>query len=130
VRREQTGTRFTTAVSYVAVLGLGLAFVGAFLDPRAAFRGSVAATALVGLVFAGHNAHHVRETGTPRLASAAIATVFGVWLAVAPLTYDVTVPATAAVQLSGTLVAAFAGHSTVEVVETLLDGRTGEGRGT
>jgi len=121
-------SRFTTAAAYVTVVALVGAFAGAFLDPTEAFRGSVTASALVGLVFAGYNAYTVRESGTPRFATSVIVTVFGLWLTVAPLTYpDVNFAGTAAVQFSGMLVAAFGGHLALDAVEALVASGTAHG---
>lgn len=116
-------TRFTAASVVVAVAGPVLAAGAAVLLPTsAAFAGSIAASALVGLVFAANNLQMVRTRGTASLPSATLAAVFGLWLTGAPLVYDAGFAPTAVVQLAGMLTAAFSTHTALEAAEAIARG--------
>jgi hypothetical protein len=112
---------FSLAAAGLAALGCLLAVVAPFVgSPTAAFRGSVVATGVIGLVFAAQTLRVLRVTGRARLAPALLLTVFGVIFAVTPLLYEgVGTTATATAQTAGVLTAAFAGYLAVESIETL-----------
>lgn len=120
-----TATTFTTAAAAVATVAPAVAVVATLLgSPTAAFRGSLVASAVVGVVFAGHHLRQVRAGGRPRLPAAFVTTVFGLWFMTAPVLYSgVGFLATAGVQFAGLLTAAFAGYNTVEAIEDLAGGR-------
>lgn len=111
---------FPTAAATVAVVGCLLAAVAAVAgSPTAAFRGSVTASAAVGLIFAVGHLRGVRAEG-PRLPGALVTAVFGFWFMAAPLLYDdVGFVATAGVQFAGLLTAAFAGYNALAAIEEL-----------
>jgi hypothetical protein len=108
--------RFALLSATVCLLALVVALGGAFLGPSDAFRGSMAASALVGLVFAVYNLQRVRATGAPQFATGVVLALFGGWLGVAPLQYDPGFAATAAVQFPGLLLVAFGGHTALDAV--------------
>jgi hypothetical protein len=109
-------SRFSLLATAVPVLGLLVALVGSFLGSSAAFRGSIVASTLVGLVFAGQHLLEVRRTGDPRFATGAVVAGFGAWLVAAPLLYDVGFVPTASVQFSGLLALTFGGHTALDAV--------------
>jgi hypothetical protein len=113
-------TRFNAAAALVGVVGplVVLVAVFAFSTP-VAFRGSIALSALVTLVFAGHALASVRR-GSVSLASAAVTALLGAWLAVAPVVYDAGFLPTAVTQLAGLLVATFSLHAALDVVGRAL----------
>jgi len=118
-----TSSRFTTGVCVVAVLGcLLVASAPLVLGASAAFRGSVVASGLLGVVFAGYNAYSVRAYGQPRLAAGVMTAIFGGWFVAAPLVYTVGSVLTAVVQTGGALTAAFGGYAAIEAVELLVRG--------
>jgi hypothetical protein len=118
-----TAKRFDLAAAAVSTLAMVAAFVGVFLSPVEAFRGSITASALVGFIFAAYNLQTVRTTGAPRFATSVVVTVFGLWFVAGPLTYDPqSFAATAAVQFSGLVAAAFAGHLALDAFAELLGG--------
>jgi hypothetical protein len=114
-------TRFTAAAVVVAVAAPLLALVAAVaLGPTAAFQGSIAVSALVTLVFAGHNLWAVRTTGSTSFASGAVAALLGAWLAAAPVVYDAGFLPTAVTQVAGLLTATFSAHAALGVVGRAL----------
>jgi hypothetical protein len=115
-------TRFTAASVVVAVVAPLLALVAGLLGPSAAFQGSIALSALVTLVFAGHNLQSVRAVGAASFASGAVTALLGLWLAVAPVVYDAGFVPTAVTQFAGLLTAAFSGHAALSVVDRALGG--------
>lgn len=116
-------TRFTVGAAVVAVVAPVVTFAGVFvLAAPAAFRGSISASALVALVFTLDNLRSVRATGAPAFPSAVVATVLGLWLAVAPVIYDAGFAPTALAQFAGLLTAAFSGHAALVAVESMLTG--------
>lgn len=112
---------FTLAAAGVAALGCVVAVLSPFVGtPSAAFRGSIVASGLVGLVFAVQNLRVLRATGRARLAPAAMVTVFGFIFTVSPLLYEsVGTVTTATAQTAGVLTAAFAGYTAIESLEAL-----------
>jgi predicted ABC-type exoprotein transport system permease subunit len=124
-------TRFTAAAVVVAVVAPLVALVAAVaLGPTVAFQGSIALSALVTLVFAGHNLRSVRQTGSASFASGAVTALLGTWLAVAPVVYDAGFLPTAITQLAGLLTATFSAHTALEVVDrTLSDASVTDSRG-
>lgn len=112
---------FSLGAAAVAVVGCLLAVVSPFLGtPSAAFRGSIVASGVVGLVFGVQNLRVLRAVGRSRLAPAVMLTVFGVVFTVTPLVYsDVGTVSTATAQTAGVLTAAFGGYTAVESLETL-----------
>ncbi|MFB6168951.1 MAG: hypothetical protein ABEJ43_08920 [Haloferacaceae archaeon] len=124
-------TRFTAAAVLVAVVAPSLALVAAVaLGPTTAFQGSIALSALVTLVFAGHNLQSVRKTGSTSFASGAVAALLGAWLAVAPVVYDAGFLPTAITQFAGLLTATFSAHAALGVVGRALgDASAADGRG-
>jgi hypothetical protein len=118
-------SRFTLFATAVPVVGLLLALVGAFVGSSVAFRGSIAVSALVGLVFAVHHLQSVRRTGAPQFATGAVVTGFGGWLVAAPLLYDVGFLPTASVQFSGLLLLTFGGHTALDAVAAWFRPQTG-----
>lgn len=116
-------TRLTRVAAVVAVAAPVVTFVGVFvLAAPAAFRGSISASALVTLVFTLDNLRTVRATGEPAFPSAVVATVLGLWLAVAPVIYDAGFAPTALAQFAGLLTAAFGGHAALVAVESMVAG--------
>lgn len=115
---------FSLAAGGLAALGCLLAVGSPFLgDPDTAFRGSIVASGVVGLVFAAQNLKVLRATGRARLAPAVLVTVFGVVFAVTPLLYEgVGTLSTATAQTAGVLAAAFGGYTALESIETLAGG--------
>lgn len=112
---------FSVAAAGLATLGCLLAVLSPFLGaPSDAFRGSIVASGVVGLVFAAQTLRVLRATGRARLAPSLLLTVFGVIFAVSPLLYrDVGTVTTATAQTAGVLTAAFAGYLAIESIETL-----------
>jgi hypothetical protein len=118
-----TPSRFTTGVCVVAIVGcLLVASAPLVLGAPAAFRGSVVASGLLGVVFAGYNAYSVRAYGQPRLAADVMTAIFGGWFVAAPLVYTVGDVLTALVQTGGALTAAFGRYIAIEAVELLVRG--------
>jgi hypothetical protein len=118
-----TDHRFDLAAAAVSTLAMVVAFAGVFLSPVDAFRGSITTSALVGFVFAAYNLQSVRATGVPRFATSVVVTVFGLWFVAGPLTYDPqSFAATATVQFSGLVAAAFAGHLALDALARLVRG--------
>jgi uncharacterized membrane protein len=118
-----TPSRFTTGVCVIAIVGcLLVASAPLVLGAPAAFRGSVVASGLLGVVFAGYNAYSVRAYGQPRLAAGVMTAIFGGWFVAAPLVYTVGSVLTAVVQTGGALTAAFGGYAAIEAVELLVRG--------
>jgi hypothetical protein len=115
-------TRFTAVSVAVATAAPLLALVAGLLGPSAAFRGSIALSALVTLVFAAHNLQSVRTVGAVSFASGTVTAVLGLWLAVAPVVYDAGFLPTATTQLAGLLTAAFSAHAALSVVDGALGG--------
>lgn len=114
-------SRFTAAAVVVAVVAPLLALVTAVaIGPSAAFQGSIALSALVTLVFAGHNLQVVRTTGSTSFGSGAVAALLGVWLAFAPVIYDAGFLSTAVTQFAGLLTATFSGQAALSVVGRAL----------
>jgi hypothetical protein len=124
-------TRFTAAAVVVAAVAPFVALVAAVaFGPTLAFRGSIALSALVTLVFAGHNLQSVRRTGSTSFASGTVTALLGVWLAAAPVVYDAGFVPTAVTQLAGLLTATFAAHAALDVVGRALgDAAAAEGGG-
>ncbi|MFB6154003.1 MAG: hypothetical protein ABEJ27_07100 [Halodesulfurarchaeum sp.] len=101
----------------VVIAGLLLAATTPLVaGAAAAFRGSVVASAVVGLVFAVQHQRRFQRDGRPHVPDAAVSTVFGAWFIAAPLLYDVGFIATAGVQFAGLLVAAFGGYLTLAAI--------------
>lgn len=116
-------TRLNAAAAVVCVAGPLLALVVAVaFGPTVAFQGSIALSALVTLVFAGHNLRAVTETGSVSFASAAVTALLGAWLAVAPVVYDAGFVPTAVTQFAGLVTAAFGIHAALDVVGRSLSG--------
>lgn len=116
-------TRFTEATSGLAVVAAALGGVAPFLVlGRTTFSASILGVGVLATVFAGYNLLAVRRSGRPRLAAALLATLFGVWMLVAPLAYGVEGVAVGAVQTFGLVLAAFAGYATVEAMELIARG--------
>lgn len=116
--------RFTAVAVVVAAVAPVVALIGVFaFGAPLAFRGSIAVSALVLLIFAADNLRSVGATGTPSFASAVVATVLGLWLAAAPLIYDAGFLPTAITQFSGLLAAAFSGHTALDVLAAMATGR-------
>ncbi len=116
-------SRFTAAAAVVAVLAPLAAIAGSLvLGVPVAFRGSVGVSAAVLLVFTAHNLASIRSTGSQSFASAVVATVFGIWLAYAPLVYDAGFLATALTQLAGMLTAAFSAHTALDALAAMAGG--------
>jgi hypothetical protein len=113
-------TRFNAVAAVVGVAGplVALAAVFAFPTP-VAYRGSIALSALVTLLFAGHGLASIRR-GAVSFASAAVTALLGVWLAVAPVVYDAGFLPTAVTQFAGLLVATFSLHAALDVVGRAL----------
>jgi hypothetical protein len=109
---------FQSAAGWLAAIGCLAATVAVPLATDVtAFRGSIATSGLVALVFAVQNLRLLVTTNRPHLPPAAITTVFGLWFVAAPLLY--TEPGllpTAILQFCGLLVAAFAGYLTLEAL--------------
>lgn len=82
-----------------------------------AFRGSIVASGLVGLVFALQHLRRFRWDSQPHLPEAAVTTVFGGWFIVAPLLYSVGFVAIAGVQFAGLLVASFSGYLALAAID-------------
>ncbi|MFB6280926.1 MAG: hypothetical protein ABEH40_02785 [Haloferacaceae archaeon] len=122
------GTRLTAVAVVIAALApiVALAGVVVFGAPPA-FRGSIAVSAVVLLVFAADNLRAVGATGSASFASAVVATVLGVWLALAPLTYDAGFAPTALTQFAGLLAAAFSGHTALDAVAAAVTGEPRDG---
>ncbi|PSP86330.1 hypothetical protein BRC83_01330 [Halobacteriales archaeon QS_1_68_17] len=119
-----SATRFTTAAATLALLACPLAFVAPLLlGAPAGPRGSVALSALVGGVFAGYDLVTVRREGRPRFAAAVMAAVFGGWLILAPLQYEVGTAMTATTQFAGMVLASFSGYAALEAIEQWALGR-------
>lgn len=120
-------TRFTAVAVVVAAVAPIVTLLGVFaLGAPLAFRGSIAVSALVLLVFAGENLRSVGATGAPSFPSAVVATVLGLWLTVAPLIYDAGFAPTALTQFAGLLAAAFSGHTALDAVAAMATGRTAD----
>ncbi len=116
-------TRFNAVAAVVCVAGpLAALVVAVAFGPTAAFRGSIAASTLVTLVFAGHNLRAVSGTGSVSFASAAVTALLGAWLAVAPVVYDAGFVPTAVTQFVGLLTATFGAHAALDVVGRSLSG--------
>lgn len=114
-------SRFTAAAVVVAVVAPLLALGAAVaLGPTVAFQGSIALSALVTLVFAGHNLQVVRTTGSTSFGSGAVTALLGVWLAFAPVVYDAGFLPTAVTQFAGLLTATFSGQAALSVVGRAL----------
>lgn len=121
-------TRFTAVAVVVAAVAPVVALVGVFVfGAPLAFRGSIAVSALVLLVFAVDNLRSVGETGVPSVASAVVATVLGLWLTAAPLVYDAGFAPTALTQFAGLLAAAFSGHTALDALVAVATGRVDGG---
>lgn len=124
------GTRFTAVAVVVAALAPVVTLLGVFaFGAPLAFRGSIAVSAFVLLIFAADNLRTVGTTGAPSFASAVVATVLGLWLTVAPLIYDAGFAPTALTQFAGLLAAAFSGHTALDAVAAMATGRTGADAG-
>jgi hypothetical protein len=107
--------RFAAVASLLAVVGCLVAIVGGVVAENSAFRGSIAASGAIGLVFAAQNARVLGARGVAHPAPAVVTTVFGLLFVVAPLLY--TLPgylSTALAQFGGLVTAAFAGYTAVE----------------
>ncbi|MFB6146475.1 MAG: hypothetical protein ABEJ08_02185 [Halobacteriaceae archaeon] len=104
-------TQFDRASTVLALAGPVVAVAGVLgFEATAAFRGSVAGSAVVALVFAGYGASGVLRGDENRPAAATVAAVFGVWLVSAPLLYGASGAVVGAVQTGGLLLAAFEGY--------------------
>lgn len=113
-RSNETFVAVSVALVAIGTLAAGvLPFIG---DATPAFRGSLSASALVGLVFALHHARQFTTTGRPHLPSAVISTGMGGWFVVAPVLYDVGFVATAGVQFPGLVVTAFGGYLVIDAL--------------
>ncbi len=121
--RPVNATRLNAVAAVVCVVGPLLALVVAVaLGPTVAFQGSIALSALVTLVFAGHNLRTVTGAGSVSFASATVTALLGVWLAVAPVVYDAGFVPTAVTQFVGLLTATFGAHAALDVVGRSLSG--------
>lgn len=104
-------TTFITVSLVVVAIGVLIAVLTPIVaGSGSAFRGSLVASGLVGLVFALQHLRRFRWDGRPHVPEAAVTAVFGAWFIVAPLLYEVGFLATAGVQFAGLLVAAFSGY--------------------
>jgi hypothetical protein len=106
---------FLLGAAWLALGGCLVAtVVPAAVTDAAAFRGSLAFSGLVSMVFATRNLWTVRTRDRPELPAATVTTVFGLWFVAAPLRYEAPgLVATATAQAAGLVVAAFAGYLTV-----------------
>jgi hypothetical protein len=123
-------TRFTAVAVVVAAVAPIVTLLGVFaFGAPLAFRGSVAVSALVLLIFAADNLQTVGATGRPSFPSAVVATVLGLWLTVAPIIYDAGFLPTALTQFAGLLAAAFSGHTALDALVTMAGGRSDDAGG-
>ena len=112
-------SRFTLAAAVLALLACPLAIIAPFaLNVPPGPRGGISLSGLVGGIFAGYNVYAVWRSGRPHFAAAVMATVFGVWLILAPLQYDVDAPMIATTQFAGMVLASFGGFSALEAVQS------------
>jgi hypothetical protein len=103
-----TRSPFLTVAALICVAGcVAAAATPIVAGASAAFTGSITASGVLGVVFAGRNAQLYRASGVVSLPPAVLTTVFGGWFMAAPLLYDAGFLATAGTQLAGLLVATF-----------------------
>lgn len=106
-----SNTPFLSVSLVVVALGVLIAVLTPIVAGAGpAFRGSIVASGLVGLVFALQHLRRFRWDGQPHLPEAVVTTVFGGWFIIAPLLYGVDFLPTAGVQFAGLLVASFSGY--------------------
>jgi hypothetical protein len=117
---------FLSAAGWLAAIGCLVATIVVPLVTNVdAFRGSIATSGLVALVFAVQNLRLLLSTQRPHLPAAAITTVFGLWFVAAPLLYsEPRLLATAIVQFCGLLVASFAGYLTLAALSDTTTSRS------
>jgi hypothetical protein len=115
---------FVTGAAWLALLGCLVAtVVPPALTDATAFRGSLAFSGLVSLVFAGQNLRSLATAGRPELPASVVTTVFGLWFVAAPLRYEAAgLLPTATAQAAGLIAAAFAGYLTVAALVEDGDG--------
>ena len=110
-------TPFLSAAAIIALLGCALVVATPLVaGANRAFAGSIVASGLLGVVFAGQNLRLYRAQSTPSVPAATLTVVFGGWFMLAPLLYDVGFLATAGTQFGGLLVAAFGLYMLVSAV--------------
>lgn len=111
---SNSSSRFLEACGLLALAGcLGATVTAPATGASTAFTGSLVASGLLGLIFAGRNVQLLERDGQVSLPPAVLTTIHGGWYMVAPLVYDVGFLATLGTQLSGTLVATFGAYAVV-----------------
>ncbi|MFB6301580.1 MAG: hypothetical protein ABEH78_01770 [Haloferacaceae archaeon] len=123
--------RFTAVAVVVVAVAPIVTLLGVFaFGAPLAFRGSIAASAIVLLIFAADNLRAVSETGRPSFPSAVVATVLGLWLTVAPIVYNAGFAPTALTQFAGLLAAAFSAHTALDALTEMVTGRAAGAQGS